>query len=108
MQHRRLSTVCEGSLLEYDRGAKLQVKLNQLQTEFQEKEAKLPKILEDARERADTSDKWAAEAEAERATLAQAVEQEENRASQDRDALKSEASALAAQVRAALYSPVLK
>ncbi len=107
MQHRRLSTVCEGSLLECDRGAKLQAKLNQLQTEFQEKQAKLTKDLEDARESAAAAEKRAAEAEAERATLAQAVEQEETRALQDRDALKSEASSLAAQVGAALCSPVL-
>ena len=108
MHHRRISTVCEGILLECDRGAKLQAKLNRLQTEFQEKQAKLTKDLEDARERAAAADKRAAEAEAERATLAQAVEQEETRALQDRDVLKSEASALAAQVGAALYSPVLK
>ncbi|CAL8464717.1 g4252 [Coccomyxa elongata] len=80
------------------RGAKLQAKLNRLQAEFQEKQAQLTKDLEDARERAAAAEKQAAEAEAERATLAQAVEQEETRALQESDALKSEASTLAAQV----------
>ncbi|BDA49394.1 hypothetical protein COCOBI_14-0090 [Coccomyxa sp. Obi] len=80
------------------RGAKLQAKLNRLQAEFQEKQAQLTRDLEDARERAAAAERLAAEAEAERTTLAQAVEQEKTTALQGRDALQSEASALAAQV----------
>lgn len=104
----KTSMVSEGSLRDCVRGAKLQAKLNRLQAEFQEKQVQLTRELEDARGPAAAAEKQAAEAEAERATLAQAVEEEEARALQERNALKSEASTLVAQVRAVLCAPALK